>query len=76
MLISNLAELLRLREPGWLRAQLAARGLEVVARHEAKPGHARAYDRTDPLHAARSKERTSLYLLRPLGKVVNSADRE
>lgn len=64
LLISNLAELLGLRDEAWLTTQFAAHGLTVVSKLDAKPGHDRAYDKKDPLYAARSRERTALYLLR------------
>lgn len=63
LLISNLAELLKLREPGWLEAQLSARGLNITAKHHNKPKHGRAYDKKDVLHAARSQEITTLYVV-------------
>jgi methylase of polypeptide subunit release factors len=63
LLISNLAELLGLRPLGWLEAQVERCGLEITMRHSTRPTHARAYDKSDPLHRARSSEVTSLYAL-------------
>lgn len=63
LILSNLAERLGLRAPGWLEAQLARCGLVVRRRHEARPSHGKAKDVDDPLHAARSGETTTLYEL-------------
>lgn len=67
LIISNLAELFGLREPGWLQQQFDRVGLSLLAKHDQTPKHDRAYDKTNALHAARSKEVTSLYLLEPRG---------
>lgn len=64
LILSDFAEHLGLRAPGMLAEAIAQAGLEVVARHDIKPRHGKAVDRDDPLHAARSKETTSLYRLR------------
>ncbi|WP_413456738.1 methyltransferase [Herbaspirillum huttiense] len=64
LILSDFAEHLGLRAPGMLAEAIAQAGLEVVARHDIKPRHGKAIDRDDPLHAARSKETTSLYRLR------------
>lgn len=64
LVLSDFAEHLGLRAPGMLTEAIAQAGLEVVARHDIKPRHGKAVDRDDPLHAARSKETTSLYRLR------------
>jgi SAM-dependent methyltransferase len=63
LLLSNLAELLGLREPGFLAKELERRGLTLVSRFELPAKHGKAKDKSDPLHAARSKELTSLYVL-------------
>lgn len=63
LIISDLAEHLGLREPGWLEAQIADAGLAIASRTSAQPKHGKAKDRTDPLHAARSRETTTLYEL-------------
>lgn len=64
LIMSDFAEHLGLRAPAMLAEAIAQAGLEVVARHDIKPRHGKAIDRDDPLHAARSKETTSLYRLR------------
>jgi hypothetical protein len=46
-----------------LLAAFDAAGLKVVGRMDAKPNHPRASDTTDPLHAARAAELTSLWRL-------------
>lgn len=63
LLISNLAELLGLREPGWLEAQFEQNLLTVVAKFEMTAKHGKAKDKSDPLHAVRSQEVTTLYVL-------------
>ncbi|MBG9387798.1 methyltransferase [Caenimonas aquaedulcis] len=63
LVISDLAVHLGLRAPGELEAMFAAAGLRVIARHDVRPTHPKAADRTDPLHAARSKEITTLWRL-------------
>jgi methylase of polypeptide subunit release factors len=65
LILSNLAELLGLREPGWLDAQFARYRLKLTMKHSLKPTLDRAYDRSDPLYPARSSEVTSLYGLEP-----------
>ena len=42
---------------------MAAAGLRVLGRLNAKPRHARVADASDPLHAARAAELTSLWRL-------------
>lgn len=63
LVISDLAERLRLRAPGELQGLFDAAGLRVIERHDTRPRHARSQDRADPLHAARSGEITSLWRL-------------
>lgn len=63
LILSNLGELLGLREPGWLEAEFARCGLELTARFEMAAKHGKAKDPDDPLHAVRSKEVTTLYVL-------------
>ncbi len=60
LILSDLAELLGLRAPGALDAQLIAAGLVEAGRLQASPRHPRSRDRTDPLHQARSREVTTL----------------
>jgi hypothetical protein len=63
LVLSDLAEHLGLRSRAELLAAIDAAGLEVVGRLDAKPSHPRAADVTDPLHAARGAELTSLWRL-------------
>jgi hypothetical protein len=46
-----------------LLAAFADAGLKVLGRLDVKPTHPRASDASDPLHAARSAEVTSLWRL-------------
>ncbi|UVW27458.1 class I SAM-dependent methyltransferase [Massilia sp. H6] len=64
LILSDLAEHLGLRPRDQLLGWIADAGLEVVARHDVRPTHAKASDPDDPLHAARSREVTSLWRLR------------
>ena len=63
MVLSDLAEHLGLRTRSELLAALDAAGLKVVDRRDVRPKHPRASDETDPLHAARAAEVTSLWRL-------------
>lgn len=63
LILSDLAEHLGLRSREWLLAAFGAAGLNVLARTDVKPTHPRASDTTDPLHAARAAEITSLWRL-------------
>jgi SAM-dependent methyltransferase len=63
VILSNLAEHLGLRPRSELLAAFHAAGLKVVDRIEVRPKHPRASDETDPLHAARAAEVTSLWRL-------------
>ncbi|MBU8897177.1 methyltransferase [Corallococcus sp. H22C18031201] len=65
LLLSDLAVLLGLRPPGWLAEEFARCGLVVKASHSTPARHGKAKDREDPLHAARSREVTTLYRLVP-----------
>ncbi len=63
LILSDLAEHLALRTRDELLAWIAAAGLRVVGRSDTRPTHARAADVSDPLHAARAAEVTSLWRL-------------
>jgi SAM-dependent methyltransferase len=63
LLLSDLAEHLSLRFRAELLAIFDAAGLEVLGRMDIRPSHPRAADTTDPLHAARAAEVTSLWRL-------------
>jgi len=63
LILSDLAEHLGLRSRESLLAAIEAAGLNVVGRLDTKPTHPRATDATDPLHAARAAEVTSLWRL-------------
>lgn len=64
LILSDLAEHLGLRTREQLLGWIADAGLDVVARHDVRPTHGKASDPDDPLHAARSREVTSLWRLR------------
>ena len=63
LLLSDLAEHLGLRSRAELLAMFEHEGLEVAGRTDIRPNHPRAADETDPLHAARAAEVTSLWRL-------------
>ncbi|WP_027940879.1 methyltransferase [Amycolatopsis taiwanensis] len=63
LVLSDLAERLRLRTRDELLTRIAAAGLRVAARYDTSPRHPRAKDATDPLHEARRREVTSLWRL-------------
>ena len=66
LILSDLAEHLGLRTREQLLGWIADAGLDVVARHDVRPTHGKASDPDDPLHAARSREVTSLWRLRAI----------
>jgi len=65
LILSDLAEHLGLRTRERLLEEFAAAGLQVLGRHDVTPRHPRSADETDPLHAARAAEITSLWRLGP-----------
>ena len=66
LILSDLAEHLGLRPREQLLGWIADAGRDVVARHDVRPTHGKASDPDDPLHAARSREVTSLWRLRAI----------
>jgi methylase of polypeptide subunit release factors len=65
LIISDLAEHLGLRSRAELLAAIDAAGLKVLGKTDVKPHHPRVSDSSDPLHAARAAELTSLWRLAP-----------
>jgi len=63
LVLSDLAEHLGLRTRDELLAWIEQAGLKVIHRLDTKPHHSKVFDKTDALHAARSKEVTSLWRL-------------
>lgn len=63
LILSDLAEHLGLRTREELLCWISEAGLKLVDRHDVKPRHGKATDASDPLHAARAKEVTSLWRL-------------
>ncbi|WPB78283.1 class I SAM-dependent methyltransferase [Archangium violaceum] len=70
LLLSDLAVLLELRAADWLEQELARCGLAVKWKRSAPARHSKAKDKSDPLHAARSREVTTLYCLVPAPKAT------
>ena len=67
LILSDLAEHLGLRSREALLGWIADAGLQVLGRLDVKPVHAKTQDSTDPLHAARAAEVTSLWRLGVVG---------
>ena len=63
LIMSNLAELIGLRGMNDLNTWIAEAGLHIAAKHDTTPKHAKAQDSSDVLHAVRSQEITSLFVL-------------
>ena len=63
LIMSDLAEHLGLRSPDEIPQLIAQHGLAVRQRLDIRPKHGKAFDPSDPLHAARSKEVTSVWCL-------------
>ena len=65
LVISDLAEHLQLRRAEDLPGLIQEAGLEVIGSHSTRARHPRSRDPKDLLHAARSREVTTLWRLRP-----------
>jgi SAM-dependent methyltransferase len=63
LVLSDIAEHLGLRTRDELLAAFEAGGLTVAGRTDVRPHHPKTADTTDPLHAARAAEVTSLWRL-------------
>ncbi len=63
LILSDFAEHLGLRTRDELLAAIDQAGLKVAGRQDVRPQHPKASDPTDPLHAARAAEITSLWRL-------------
>ena len=63
LILSDLAEHLGLRTRAQLLQWIAEAGLQVLGRLDTRPRHGKAQDASDPLHAARAAEVTSLWRL-------------
>lgn len=63
LILSDIAEHLGLRTRDELLAAIDAEGLKVLGKSDVKPHHPRVSDSSDPLHAARAAELTSLWRL-------------
>jgi SAM-dependent methyltransferase len=63
LILSDLAEHLGLRTRAQLSEEFEAAGLRVLGRNEVPARHPKASDKSDPLHAARAAEITSLWRL-------------
>ncbi|WP_299304070.1 class I SAM-dependent methyltransferase [uncultured Brachybacterium sp.] len=66
LILSDLAEHLKLRSRSELTGLIDGAGLEVIGTVSTSPRHPRAQDPDDLLHAARSQEVTTLWRLRPV----------
>jgi methylase of polypeptide subunit release factors len=61
LVLSDLAERIGLRSPSFLSEAIATAGLKMEWTLSTQPSHRRAQDAEDPLHQARSQERTAIY---------------
>ncbi len=66
LILSDLAEHLGLRSREELLGWMAHAGLQVLGRLDTRPRHGKSQDASDPLHAARSIEVTSLWRIAAL----------
>ncbi len=66
LILSDLAEHLGLRKPGELQTMIVAAGLKIIGQLSTQPRHPKAQDSSDPFHAARSREVTTLWRLTTL----------
>ncbi|MBN3755137.1 class I SAM-dependent methyltransferase [Paraburkholderia sp. Tr-20389] len=64
LILSDFAEHLGMRTHDWLLAAIDSAGLTVAGREDIKPRHPKSTDASDPLHAARVAEITSLWRLK------------
>ncbi|CAG9200214.1 Methylase of polypeptide chain release factors [Paraburkholderia sabiae] len=64
LILSDFAEHLGMRTHDWLLAAIDKAGLRIAGREDIKPRHPKASDASDPLHAARVAEITSLWRLK------------
>ncbi len=65
LILSDFAEHLGLRSREDLLEMVERAGLVVLGRNDVRPKHPKSNDASDPLHAARSQEVTSLWRLGP-----------
>lgn len=63
LILSDIAEHLRLRSREELLHMIDTAGLEIISKSDVKPHHPRVSDTSDPLHKARAAELTSLWRL-------------
>jgi methylase of polypeptide subunit release factors len=63
LILSDLAEHLGLRSRAELLGMIEKAGLQVLGKADIKPHHPKTADSSDPLHAARAAELTSLWQL-------------
>jgi methylase of polypeptide subunit release factors len=66
LIMSNLAELIKLRSPNFIADMAKKHGLRVEACLDTQPGHSKSKDTSNPLYEARAREITSLWKLAPL----------
>lgn len=64
LVLSDLAEHLGLRQRDDLKSWIEQAGLVVAGREQVRPTHNKVADASDPLHAARAKEVTSIWRLK------------
>jgi 2-polyprenyl-3-methyl-5-hydroxy-6-metoxy-1,4-benzoquinol methylase len=70
LILSDLAEHLGLRSRAELTQWIAQADLQIIEQFSTSPKHSKSSDPLDPLYAARIKEITSLYRLKPVTSVA------
>jgi methylase of polypeptide subunit release factors len=63
LVLSDFAERLGLRPPGFVASAAGRAGLTLMGQREIQARHARAIDPDDPLHPLRARETVTLYVL-------------
>lgn len=70
LIMSNLAELIQLRQPNFISRLAEKHSLQIVERLDTQPVHPKSRNIDDPLFEARTQEITSLWKLIPLANTT------
>lgn len=72
LVMSDFAEHLGLRSANEIPNLIEQAGLRILKKHDIRPQHGKVFDKTDPLHLARSQEITSLWCLTLAAKTTST----
>lgn len=72
LVMSDFAEHLGLRGANEIANLIEQTGLRILKKHDIRPQHGKVFDKTDPLHLARSQEITSLWCLTLAAKTTST----